>query len=84
MMVDEGDSRGRLIREGEMPGETKGVEGDGSRPLVRATWEATGSGRRREAGDGVGNRACWMGGRVDLRRGGMRVCMRQIGCGEQC
>ena len=63
-----------------MPGETKGVEGDGSRPLVDVD-QPEGGGRRREAGDGVGNSASRVGGSVGFRRRGPGVHDR-LGAGS--
>ena len=71
MTADEGDGRGSwvtvderdggscLVSEWQMSGVAEEVKGDGSRPLVRcgAPLETTGTGKRRVAGDGVGNRA---------------------------
>ena len=58
--VDERDGGSCLVSKGQMSGVAEGVKGDISRPLVKrgTPWETTGSGRRRVAVDGVGNRAC--------------------------
>ena len=49
--------------------------------MMWSTREVTGSGRRQEAGDGVGNSAGWVGGRVSLRRRGPGVEVR-LGMGS--